>query len=58
MDCIQHLVPTGCGDDDLVGVGGPDKGSGLLVMIDDKAVNGGLEVDDALEDAALEAAFG
>jgi hypothetical protein len=52
------LVATGCGGDDLVGVGGPDEGLGLLVVIDDEPVDGGLEVYDALEDAALEAAFG
>jgi hypothetical protein len=52
------LVPSGSGGDDFVWIGGPDEGSGLLVVIHDEAVDGGLEIDDALEDATPEAAFG
>lgn len=50
-------MPTRSGGDDLVWVGGPDEGLGLLVVIGDEAVDGGLEVNDALEDAAFEAAL-
>ena len=52
------MVPTGSGGDDFVWIGGPDEGPGLLVVVGDEAVDGGLEVDDALEDTALEAALG
>ena len=34
------------------------KGFGCLVVVGDEAVDGGLEIDDALEDAALEATLG
>ena len=43
---------------DLVGTGGPDEGFGFGVLLGEEAVAGGLEVDDRLEDAALQAAFG
>jgi len=49
------LVPASSGGDDFVGIGGPDEGLWLSVMIGDEAVDGGLEVDDGAEDAALEA---
>jgi hypothetical protein len=52
------LVPTGSGGDDLVGIGGPGEGLWLLVVIEDEAIDGGLEIDDALEDAALQAPLG
>jgi len=51
-------VPTARGGDDLVGIGSPGEGLGLLVVGGDEAVDGGLEVYDALEDAAPEPAFG
>jgi hypothetical protein len=52
------LVTARSGGDDFVRIGGPDEGLWLLVMIDDEAVDGGLEIDDALENPALEAALG
>jgi hypothetical protein len=52
------LVTKRSGGDDFVRIGGPDEGLWLLVMIDDEAVDGGLEIDDALENPALEAALG
>ena len=51
-------MPTAGGGDDFVWVGGPGEGPGLLVVVGDEAVDGGLEIDDALEDAALEATLG
>ena len=44
--------------DDCVGVGGPDKGFGIVVGLAQKAVDGGLEVGDAPEHAAFEPAPG
>jgi len=38
-----------------VGIGGPGEGLWVLVGLGEEPVNGRLEVDDALEDAALEA---
>ena len=51
-------MPTGRCGDDFVWIGGPDEWLGLLVVVGDEAVDGGLKIDDALEDAALEAALG
>jgi hypothetical protein len=50
------LVPTGSGGDDLVGIGGPGEGLWLLVVIEDEAIDGGLEIDEALEDAGASGA--
>ena len=45
-----------CGDD-MIGVGFPDEGFWVCVIVfADKAVDGGLKVDDGLEDATLEPA--
>jgi hypothetical protein len=48
-------MPTIGGGDDFVWIGGPDKGLWLLVVVGDEAIDGGLEIDDAFEEAALEA---
>src|SRR5437660_9237709 len=40
--------------DDGVGVGGPGEGLRISIGLGKIAVDGGLEIDDALEDAALE----
>ena len=48
-------MPTIGGGDDFVWIGGPDEGLWLLVVVGDEAIDGGLEIDDAFEDAALEA---
>jgi len=52
------LAPSCCSGDDFVGIGGPDERLRLLVVVGDEAVDGGLKVDDAPEDAALEATLG
>ena len=44
--------------DDGVGIGGPGEGLGVFVGLREEAVDGGLEIDDALEDAALEPLLG
>ena len=51
-------MPTFGSGDDFVWIGGPDEGLWLLIMVGDEAVDGGLQVDDALEDAALETTLG
>jgi hypothetical protein len=44
---------------DFVWIGGPDEGLWSLVVVGDEAIDGsGLEIDDAFEDAALEAPRG
>jgi hypothetical protein len=52
------LVPSRSCGDDFVWIGGPDEGFGMLVVIDNEAVDGGLKIDDALEDTALKAMLG
>lgn len=52
------MVPSLDGGDDAAGVGGPDEGFGIIVGLVDKAVDGGLEVGDGAEHAALESAPG
>ena len=49
------MVPAFDGGDDLVGIGGPGEGLGLLVVLSKEAVDGGLEVDERMKDSALEA---
>ena len=44
--------------EDLVGGLGPDEGLGVVVVLGDVAVDGGLQVDDRVEAAAPEAAAG
>jgi hypothetical protein len=51
-------VPTVDLCDDTVGVGGPDERLGALVVLGEIAVDGGLEVDQRVESAALQAAAG
>src|SRR6202171_2189380 len=51
-------MPTIGSGDDFVWIGGPDEGLWLLVVVGDEAIDGGLEIDDAFEEAALEAPLG
>ena len=48
-------MPASDGSDDFVGIGGPGEGLRLLVVLGEKAIDGGLEVDDGVEDAAFQA---
>lgn len=50
-------MPSFDSGDNLVGIGGPGEGVGLVVMLGDEAVDGGLQVDDGAEDASRQAAF-
>src|SRR3546814_6115642 len=47
-------MPASDGGDDGVGIGGPGEGLGCVFVLAHEAVDGGLEVDDGVEDAALE----
>lgn len=58
VDRIQHLVLAPDGGDNFVWISGPDEGSGSIVGLGEESVDGGLEVDDRSEDAALEPWFG
>ena len=46
------------GGDDVVRGGGPDEGLWVLVVLVDETVDGGLKVDDGMEDAVLQAPSG
>jgi hypothetical protein len=48
------LAPTVDGSDDLIWVGGPDEGFRVPVGLGEVSVDGGLEVDDGAENAALQ----
>src|SRR5712691_7912094 len=48
------MIPAPNLFDDGVGIGGPGEGFGVLIGFGEEAVDGGLEIDDAGEDAALE----
>jgi hypothetical protein len=52
------LVPSLYGGNDLVGIGAPYEGSGLLIMLLDEPIDGSLKVDDGVEDAVLQATTG
>ncbi len=51
------MVPAFDGGDDFVWIGGPYEGLWPGVVFGEEAVDGGLEVDDGMEDAAPEAAL-
>jgi hypothetical protein len=40
------LAPTSDGSDDFIGIGGPHEGLGVIVGFLEKAVDGGLQIDD------------
>ena len=46
-------MPTLHSGDDLVRICGPDEGFRVGILLGDEAVNGGLQVDDGMEDAAF-----
>ncbi len=51
-------MPTFDGSDDLVWIGGPGEGFGCFVGFRDEAVDSGLEIDQGVEDTALEPPLG
>ena len=58
MDWFQRLVPAPNGGDNLVGIGLPGEWPRLLIVLGDEAVDGGLQVDDGVEGAVLQATAG
>lgn len=51
------LVPASDGGDDFIGIGGPDEGLWAFVVLGKEAVDGGLKIDERVEDA-FESAVG
>jgi hypothetical protein len=51
------LVPASDGGDDLIGIGGPDEGFGVIVRLSKEAFDRALEIDEGSEDAALESSL-
>ena len=52
------MVPAPNGGDDFIGVSGPGEGLRIGVGLGQEAIDGGLEVDDRAEDAALQPSSG
>ena len=50
-------MPAAHRGDDLVGIGCPYEGLGLLIVLVEEAVDGGLKVGDGSKDAALQSAL-
>ena len=57
MEGFQRLVPSFDGSDDLIWIGGPGEGFGVFVGFGNEAIDGGLEIDEGMEDTPLEAPF-
>ena len=51
-------MPSACGGDDFVRIGFPSEGLGVCVVVGEVSVDGGLQIDDAAEGTAFEAALG
>ena len=51
------MVPSFDGSDDLIWIGGPGEGFGVFVGFGDETIDGGLEVDEGMEDPPLEASL-
>ena len=51
-------MPAPDGGDDFIGICGPDEGLGVIVGLGEESVDGGLEIDERSEHAALQAALG
>ena len=58
MDRLQRLFPAPDLFDDFVWIGGPDERLWVVVGFGEVSVDGGLEIDDALEHASLEPLLG
>ncbi len=51
-------MPTIYSGDDFVWVGGPGEGFGVLVCFRDEAIDGGLEINEGVENTAFEPPLG
>ena len=51
-------MPAPDGGDDFIGIGFPDERLWAFIVLGEESVDGGLKVDERMEDAAFEAAFG
>lgn len=51
-------MPAPCGGDDLTRVCGPDERPWAFIVLGKEAVDGSVEVDERVEDAAFETAVG
>ena len=51
------MVPSFDSGDDFIWIGGPGERSGVFVGFCDEAIDGGLEIDEGMEDAPVEAPF-
>ena len=51
-------MPAFDGGDDFVGIGGPDERLWVGILVDEEAVDSGLEVDQRMEHAAFQATSG
>ncbi len=47
-------MPAFNGGDDFVGIGGPGEGLWLVVVLNEETVDGGLKIDDGMENAAFQ----
>lgn len=48
------MVPTFDGGDAAIGIGSPDEGFGIFVLLGEEAVDRGLQVDERMEHTAFE----
>ena len=48
------MAPSFDSSDDFIRAGGPGKRFGIFVGFGDEAIDGGLEIDESVEDAAFE----
>lgn len=52
------MFPSIDGSEDAVWIGGPDEGLWVCIGLFDEAVDGGLELDEGMEDASFQAPSG
>lgn len=52
------MLPAIDSGEDACGIGGPDEGLWIIVVLFDVAVDGGLQIDDGMKDAAFQSPLG
>ena len=52
------MVPASDSGDDLVGIGGPDEGFGIVIGLGEEAFDGSVEIEERSEDALLQSPLG